>query len=74
MNHANAHPLMPTEFPEFFSKKEYNCEDATFASILDRKGRFEIDLQLTRSLGSSCDFFNERLNYSQFKGFGDIPY
>ncbi len=56
----------------FSSKKEYNCEDATFPSIFDRKGRFEIGL-LTKSLGSSCGliFFNERLN-SQFEGSGDI--
>ncbi len=57
----------------FLSKKEYNCEDATCSSIFDRKGRLEICLQLTRSLGSSCVFFNERLNNSQCKGFGDIP-
>jgi len=28
----------------FFFKKEYNCEDIIFFSILDRKGRFEIGL------------------------------
>ncbi len=28
----------------FFSKKEYNCEDTTFSSIFERKGRFEIGL------------------------------
>ncbi len=27
-----------------FSKKEYICEDTTFSSIFDRKGRFEIGL------------------------------
>ncbi len=103
LNHANAHPLMPTEFSSLFrrllwsivsnaalrssstnreiqprsddksrsfvtlmravsvlwdglnpdwkssqisflSKMEYNCEDTTFSSIFDRKGRFEIGL------------------------------
>ncbi len=28
----------------FFSKEEYNCEDATFSHIFDRKWRFEISL------------------------------
>ncbi len=56
----------------FFSMKEHNCEDTTFSSIFDRKGRFEIGLSLTRSLGSSYVFLNERLCKSQFEGFENI--
>ncbi len=53
----------------FFSKKEHICDDTTFSSIFDRKGRFEIGLILMNSLGSSCVFCNERLNNSQFGWF-----
>ncbi len=56
----------------FFSKKEYNCEDTTFSSIFDRKGRFEIGLLLIHFLGSICGFIMRGLITASLKTFGDI--
>ncbi len=49
------------------------CEDATFSSIFDRKGRFEIGLLLTRSLGSSCVFLMRGLITANLKVLGTYP-
>ncbi len=42
-----------------------------FLVSLTEKGDLRSVCNLTRSLGSSCVFFNERLNNSQFEGFGN---
>ncbi len=56
----------------FFSKKEYNCEDATFSSILTEKGDSR-SVCNTRSLGSSCVFLMRGLITANLKVLGTYP-